>query len=54
MPAYGIEADNVAASVLEKAFPGREVVPVQINHLAHGGGGVHCITQQQPAWPVRG
>jgi agmatine deiminase len=54
MPAYGIEADNVAANVLEKAFPGREVVPVQINHLAHGGGGVHCITQQQPAWPVKG
>ncbi|MNN73822.1 putative agmatine deiminase [compost metagenome] len=54
MPAYGIEADNVAAKVLEQAFPGREVVPVRINHLAHGGGGVHCITQQQPAWPLRG
>ncbi|MDO9322532.1 MAG: agmatine deiminase family protein [Pseudomonas sp.] len=54
MPAYGIAADQEAAAVLAKAFPGREVVPVQINHLAHGGGGVHCITQQQPAWPVRG
>lgn len=54
MPAYGIEADQEAAQVLAKAFPGREVVPVQINHLAHGGGGVHCITQQQPAWPVKG
>jgi len=54
MPAYGIAADQVAAEVLAGAFPGREVVPVQINYLAHGGGGVHCITQQQPAWPVRG
>ncbi|MNG19875.1 putative agmatine deiminase [compost metagenome] len=54
MPAYGIEADQAAADVLAKAFPGREVVPVQINNLAHGGGGVHCITQQQPAWPVKG
>ncbi len=52
MPAYGIEADQVAADVLAKAFPGRQVVPVQINHLAHGGGGVHCITQQQPRWPL--
>lgn len=50
MPAYGIAADQVAAQVLAQAFPGREIVPVQINHLAHGGGGVHCITQQQPAW----
>ena len=50
MPAYGIDADHVAAEVLAQAFPGREVVPVRINTLAHGGGGVHCITQQQPAW----
>ncbi len=54
MPAYGIEADREAAAVLAEAFPGREVVPVRIEHLAHGGGGVHCITQQQPAWPLKG
>ena len=54
MPAYGIAADQVAANVLGQAFPDREIVPVRINHLAHGGGGVHCITQQQPAWPVKG
>ena len=48
MPADGIAADQVAAGVLAQAFPGREIVPVHINHLAHGGGGVHCITQQQP------
>ncbi|MGY2167509.1 agmatine deiminase family protein [Pseudomonas gingeri] len=53
MPAYGVDADQAAAVVLAEAFPGREVVPVRINHLAHGGGGVHCITQQQPAWPVK-
>ncbi|MGY8829083.1 MAG: agmatine deiminase family protein, partial [Pseudomonadales bacterium] len=54
MPAYGIAADDEAATTLRLAFPGREVVPVQINQLAHGGGGVHCITQQQPAWPLKG
>ncbi|BCA28976.1 agmatine deiminase family protein [Metapseudomonas otitidis] len=54
MPAYGIAADDEAAATLRLAFPGREVVPVRINHLAHGGGGVHCITQQQPAWPLEG
>ncbi|MDD1014666.1 agmatine deiminase family protein [Pseudomonas rubra] len=54
MPAYGIEADLQAAATLQQAFPDREVVPVLINQLAHGGGGVHCITQQQPAWPLAG
>ncbi|AMO75898.1 MULTISPECIES: agmatine/peptidylarginine deiminase [Pseudomonas] len=52
MPAYGIDADREAAQTLARAFPRREVVPVRINRLAHGGGGVHCITQQQPAWPL--
>ncbi len=54
MPAYGIDADQAAAEQLAHAFPGREVVPVRIDHIAHGGGGIHCITQQQPAWPLQG
>ncbi|GLO48286.1 MULTISPECIES: agmatine deiminase family protein [Pseudomonas] len=48
MPAYGIAADQEAAAQLAHAFPGREIVPVRIDHIAHGGGGIHCITQQQP------
>ena len=48
MPAYGIAADQDAAAQLAHAFPGREIVPVRIDHIAHGGGGIHCITQQQP------
>ncbi|MCE7763940.1 agmatine deiminase family protein [Pseudomonas putida] len=48
MPAYGIAADQEAAAQLAHAFPGRQIVPVRIDHIAHGGGGIHCITQQQP------
>ncbi|MFJ4455917.1 agmatine/peptidylarginine deiminase [Pseudomonas sp. NPDC089392] len=48
MPAYGIAADQDAAAQLAHAFPGREIVPVRIDHIAYGGGGIHCITQQQP------
>ncbi|BBH48056.1 agmatine/peptidylarginine deiminase [Pseudomonas sp. KU43P] len=48
MPAYGIAADDAAAAQLAHAFPDREIVPVRIDHIAHGGGGIHCITQQQP------
>ena len=29
-------------------FPGREIVMLDIDALAAGGGGIHCATQQQP------
>jgi len=30
-------------------FPGRDVVQVYIENVVRGGGGMNCITQQQPA-----
>jgi agmatine deiminase len=48
-PAYGIDEDASAALTLRRAYPGREVVLVALNDLFRGGGGIHCITQQQPA-----
>jgi agmatine deiminase len=33
---------------LQSLFPEREIVLVRIDHIAEGGGGIHCITQQQP------
>ncbi|MFE6868751.1 agmatine/peptidylarginine deiminase [Kitasatospora sp. NPDC057692] len=41
--------DAGALAVLAGAFPDREVVGVRARVIAHGGGGVHCITQQLPA-----
>jgi agmatine deiminase len=51
-PAYGVTEDDVARERLQSYFPGREVVLVPIDSIAEGGGGIHCITQQQPA-PVQ-
>ncbi len=48
MPAYGLPSDAAAAEVLGRAFPGRRVVAVDVRAIAPGGGGIHCITQQQP------
>ena len=41
-------ADAAAADILGGAYPGREVVTVDTRPLFSRGGGIHCITQQQP------
>jgi agmatine/peptidylarginine deiminase len=41
--------DDEARAVLEELFPGREVVQVYSENVNRGGGGMNCITQQQPA-----
>ncbi|MFT4872632.1 agmatine deiminase family protein [Congregibacter sp.] len=47
-PAYGISLDDQVKERLQSYFPHREIVQVRIDHIAEGGGGIHCITQQQP------
>ena len=48
-PEFGDEAGDAAArEVLASLFPGREIVLLDIDALAAGGGGIHCATQQQP------
>lgn len=46
-------ADARAREILEEAYPGRRAVTVDARQVFAGGGGLHCITQQQPALPVR-
>lgn len=48
MPQFGdMETDALAKATLEKAFPGRRVIALNIDPIAAGGGGIHCTTQQQ-------
>jgi agmatine deiminase len=49
MPKYGIASDERARAVVAACFPDRKIVQVDIRGVATGGGGIHCITQQQPA-----
>ena len=48
LPKYGVESDDVAAETIQSAFPDHEIAAVDVNDIAIGGGGIHCITQQQP------
>lgn len=41
-------ADATARDVLAEAYPGRRVVSVDARAIFACGGGIHCITQQQP------
>lgn len=48
-PAYGIAEDAAVLATLGRAYPDRTIVPVALKNLFRGGGGIHCITQQEPA-----
>ncbi|MCX6378433.1 MAG: agmatine deiminase family protein, partial [Armatimonadetes bacterium] len=41
-------ADTAARNALQKAFPGRNIVQINIDGIASGGGSIHCATQQEP------
>ncbi|MFP3693857.1 agmatine deiminase family protein, partial [Burkholderia sp. SIMBA_048] len=43
------EADAKARDVLQALYPDRTVVQLDIDAIASGGGGIHCVTHQQPA-----
>ncbi len=45
---FGDPCDAEAAEILGQAYPGRRVVSVDARPLFERGGGIHCITQQQP------
>lgn len=48
-PEFGDEPrDRRARETLGDLFPHREVVQLNIDNIAAGGGGIHCTTQQEP------
>jgi agmatine deiminase len=40
--------DQVAIDILSRVYAGREIVPHDARDIFACGGGIHCITQQQP------
>jgi agmatine deiminase len=41
-------ADTAASRALQSVFPEREVIQINVDGIAAGGGGIHCTTQQEP------
>ncbi len=43
------EADQIAQDALQRHYPDREVLSLNVDALGEIGGGIHCATQQLPA-----
>ena len=49
MPAFGHESyDRTAYQLFTEIFPGYKITQIDALDVFAGGGGIHCITQQQP------
>ena len=48
VPNYNDENDKIANEMIQKLYPNRKVVGIDVRNLYENGGMVHCITQQQP------
>ncbi|MEU9700451.1 agmatine deiminase family protein [Streptomyces sp. NPDC047981] len=53
LPKFGDrKADARAKAILQEHFPKRDIVQLQIDTIASGGGGIHCATHEQPGKPA--
>ena len=48
VPVYNDVMDTDALRILGELYPDKEIIPVNGEILAVIGGGIHCVTQQQP------
>ncbi len=49
IPRFGADEDASAAGTIAEFFPERAVKTIDARPLYLGGGGIHCVTQQEPA-----
>jgi len=50
IPLFDESADGQALEIFRTCYPDREIVDMpEAAAVFYGGGGVHCVTQQQPA-----
>ena len=53
VPAFNDPNDEIAKKILKLHFPTRKTILIDSRILIKGQGGIHCITQQQPAHSPR-
>lgn len=48
VPNYNDPNDKIANDIIQKLYPDRKVVGIDVRELYKNGGMIHCVTQQQP------
>jgi agmatine deiminase len=48
VPNYNDQNDAIANSIIQKLYPTRKVIGIDVRNLYANGGMIHCVTQQQP------
>ena len=48
VPNYNDPNDVIANQIIQKLYPNRKVIGIDVRNLYANGGMVHCVTQQQP------
>lgn len=48
MPTYGSAKDQIAKDILQKVFPGREIIGIDSRPFIEQHGSIHCLTMQFP------
>ena len=49
VPTFNCPSDKTALEIFKKAFPDRKIVGIDCSLLIEEGGGLHCMTKQEPA-----
>ncbi|WP_420871349.1 agmatine deiminase family protein [Lysinibacillus xylanilyticus] len=49
VPNYNDPNDKIANDIIQKLYPNRKVIGIDVRELYKDGGMIHCVTQQQPA-----
>jgi agmatine deiminase len=47
-PRYGLPSDEAALAAFQTAFPQKKIILLNPIALNWGGGGMHCITANEP------
>ncbi|MFC9540930.1 agmatine/peptidylarginine deiminase [Lysinibacillus sp. NPDC056959] len=48
VPNYNDPNDKIANDIIQKLYPDRKVIGIDVRELYKDGGMIHCVTQQQP------